>query len=119
MDADFEIPARMRAARQLAGHKAPKSLAAAIDRRGYSAKVLYEIEQGKHSAGYAELAEIAHACGLPVEFFTADFSRLAEISEDPRKVIAQGLARAVARSEKRREDKPEDPPAPPGEVQKP
>jgi hypothetical protein len=87
-------------------------LAAAINRDGYSTKVLREIEQGKHSAGFAELNEIAHHCGLPVEFFTADFNRLGEISEDPRKVIARALAQAVERSERRREGKREDRPSP-------
>jgi hypothetical protein len=93
----------MRAARQLGGLRNVQELAAAIDsRRGLGTTTLRAIEREERVAEFRELNEIAVACGLPVEFFTADFSRLHEISEDPRSVIARETAAAVQRAAERR-----------------
>jgi hypothetical protein len=113
---DFGVGARVRAARHMAGFGGVPELAAALKRRGLGATKLYEAEREEESLGFGDLAEIAHACGeLPVEFFTADFSRLAEISDDPRKVIAERLAKAGERSDTRHADKNGDRPPPPQE----
>lgn len=96
---DFTIGARLRAARHLKGYKRMEELAKAIDRpRGLGTTNLREIERDARPVPFGDLADIAHACGVPVEWFTADFSRLAEISEDPRKVLARELAAATQRA---------------------
>jgi hypothetical protein len=109
MEPDFGIGPRMRAARQLAGFGQVEQLAAAIAQSGLKTGVLRKIEREERRGEFRELREIAEACRLPVEFFTADFSRLAEISDDPRRVIAERLAAAGERSERRREGTHEDP----------
>jgi hypothetical protein len=43
---------------------------------------------------------------LPLEWFTADFSRLAEISDPPREVLRAERERVSARSVARSEGKP-------------
>ena len=103
---DFDTGARMRAARHLAGFRKVETLASAIDQKGLGTTVLREIERGEHPAQFSDLQEIAYHCRVPVEWFTADFSRLPEISADPRRVIA---ARQAASAESAA-------PAPPGEL---
>ena len=104
---------RIRAARHLAGFRQVPELAKAIEslgalrtRSGLRATKLREYERGEDSPDAGQLAAIAEACGLPLEFFTADFSRLPEISENPRRVIAQELRAATERARARREDTP-------------
>lgn len=64
---------RLRAARQLRGYTNREQLADAIGERGLGADRLRDIEQGKGPAPERrDLAAIAAACDLPVEFFTAD-----------------------------------------------
>jgi transcriptional regulator with XRE-family HTH domain len=111
MEREFGTGARMRAARHLAGYSRVEDLAEAINQEGLRTTVLREIEREQRRGEFRELREIAECCGLPVEFFTADFSRLGEISEDPRRVIAARLAAARERSRQRRGSKPEDPPS--------
>jgi transcriptional regulator with XRE-family HTH domain len=96
---------RIRAARLLAGYTTPKALADHFKAQGVNklgSTKLYMAERDEQPLEYRDLEEIAYACGLPVAFFTADFSRLPEISEDPRKVIARETAAAVQRSVERR-----------------
>lgn len=95
------IGTRIRAARALAGIGSPKALAELIGGRGLGATKLYAIEQGRLPVAYRELVDIADACEVPVAFFTADFSRLEEISEDPRRVVARETAEAAQRSAER------------------
>lgn len=97
---------RIRAARTLAGISSPKALAETIGGRGLGATKLYAIEQGRQPVSYREIVDIADATGLPVEFFTADFSRLDEISENPRTVLARETAEAGQRSAERLADTP-------------
>ncbi|MDE2107259.1 MAG: helix-turn-helix transcriptional regulator [Patescibacteria group bacterium] len=88
----FGIGARMRAARALANISSAPELAAKIDARGLKRTKLYAIEKDRQAAERHELQAIADACGVPLEWFTADFSRLAEISADPKVVIAHEKA---------------------------
>jgi transcriptional regulator with XRE-family HTH domain len=106
----------MKALRQLAGYRNVEELARAIGaHRGMKTTTLRMIEREQRTADHRELQEIAEVCGVPVAWFTADFSRLAEISEDPRTVIARMTAEAVRRSEARRAGISEDHPLQPGE----
>lgn len=97
---------RIRAARVLAGLSTPRALASVIDEKGLGATKLYAIEQGRQPVQFSELTVIAEATGVPIEFFTADFSRLPEISENPRTILARETAEAVQRSVERLEDTP-------------
>lgn len=104
---DFSIGARARAARHLAGYTKPDDLAQELARRGVRGlgrTTLYSIEAGRQEGTIPQLRELAEACGVPLAWFTADFSRLDEISEDPRTVLAQQTAGALARSRARRRD---------------
>lgn len=100
-----DIGARLRAARQLGGYRNVEALAAALkDRRSkLGTTTLRNIERGQLPGDFSVYREIADVCGVPVEFFTADFSRLAEISEVPQSVIARKTAEAVQRAVERRE----------------
>lgn len=100
----------MKAARQLAGFTNVEELAEHTG-KGLRPTVLRQIEREERRGEFRELREIAEACGLPVEFFTADFSRLAEISDDPRKVIATRLVSALERAQRRHDNNSEDQPA--------
>jgi transcriptional regulator with XRE-family HTH domain len=51
-------------------------LAARIDSDGLGAKTLGNMERGDTPALRPALSEIARACGLPYEFFTAEFANL-------------------------------------------
>jgi transcriptional regulator with XRE-family HTH domain len=86
----------------MAGIKSAPELARRLGLHGSGATHLYLAERDRKELHFAVYAEIADVCGVPVEFFTADFSRLREISEDPRRVIAEETAAAVARSEAQR-----------------
>lgn len=44
------------------------------------------LEAGKRALREAEGHAIAAACGLPAEWFTADFGRLGEITETPSQI---------------------------------
>ena len=87
----------------MAGFSSVDALADQIDYRGFQRTHLYAAENDKKGATFTLLSEIAYACKLPVAFFSADFSRLGEISDDPRAVIAGELARAAERAEGQRE----------------
>jgi transcriptional regulator with XRE-family HTH domain len=115
MTEEFGTGARLRAARHLAGFNSVEDLAKALGQRGLKTTVLREIETGRRRGDLRDLREVADRCRLPVEFFTADFSRLAEISEDPGKVIARRLRSVDARSGRQRDSTPADPPPPEGE----
>lgn len=105
------IGVRIRAARHLAGFSGVPELAAELQRRGVrkigETKIRQmEREDPQQTTDYRDLVEIAEACKLDVSWFSADFSRLAEISDEPRKVIAREIAAAVARAAERRAGKP-------------
>jgi hypothetical protein len=113
--ADVNIGARMKAARDLAGIPSIEALIEKLQERGVTKMgrtTLYAIEGNRRTSptSASELEDIAQACGLPLAWFTADFSRLAEISEDPRQVIAQGITAALERSRERRADTSEESP---------
>jgi hypothetical protein len=68
---------RTRAALALAGYKNVEALAGALDGSGVGLKRLREIYQQRGGEPRrVELREIAEACGLPFEFFTADLTEL-------------------------------------------
>lgn len=94
----------------MAGITSAPGLAKELEIRGFGGTHLYLAERDQKMLPYAVIREIASICELPTEFFTANFSRLPEISEDPRRVIAEVIAAAVARSEERHEGSAEDPP---------
>jgi hypothetical protein len=108
MRGDYGIGARMRAARHLRGFRNMDALAAAIGGQKLGATKLREIEREERPPQFSELQEIAYHCNIHVAFFTADFSRLPEISDEPRRVIAERLAAAGERSDRRRDSKPAD-----------
>lgn len=62
----------MRAARCIAGLHTVDELAARVATRGLGKKTLGRIERGERGVAEMELAQIARACDLPLEFFTAD-----------------------------------------------
>lgn len=86
----------------MAGIKSAPALAEKLGLHGSGATHLYLAERDQKELPFPVFAEIAHACQVPLEFFTADFSRLREISEDPRRVIAEETAAAVERARMRR-----------------
>jgi len=96
----------------LGGYKSVDALADALDLSGSRRTRLYEAERGELALPFPTLREIAEVCGLPVEFFSVDFARLPEISDDPRAVIARETAAAAERSRKRREKSGEELPLP-------
>lgn len=102
----------MRALREMAGYKNVGALADAISeegsRRGLRETTLRLIEREERPAEARELQEIARVCGVPLAWFTADFSQLEKISEEPHAVIARETAAAVERSRERRAGKPSD-----------
>lgn len=76
---DEGLRRRMKAAQTLAGIKNVRELAERIDLPGLGRDTLYEMQSGKRPILRHELREIADACGVPVEFFTAeDFSALSQ-----------------------------------------
>ena len=104
---------RIRAARHLAGHRTVEALAAAIGQRGLKTTKLRQMEREEIPSEARDLEAIAHACGLPVEWFTADFQRLPEISpENSRRVLAEQTAAAVQRALERRANTPSSNPTP-------
>lgn len=109
----YSIGDRIKAARQLGGIRNVEALAAKIGpdaKRGLATTTLRKIERGEVPVDYRDMLVIADACSVPIEFFTADFSRLSEISEDPRQVIARETAAAVERARERRARPPGDSP---------
>lgn len=111
------VGGRMRALRMLSGYENMPDLAAALKARGVGRGLaeanLYKLERGTKHPEYRDMREIADLCNVPVEWFTADFTRLAEISEDPRKVLARVANEAAQRTEERRSRRrasPDDPP---------
>lgn len=117
----FSIGARMRGARHMAGMKGVPALAAELKRRGTKRGLgqtkLYAFEQDREVPDVRDLIEIANACGVELAFFTADFARLGEISDDPRRVLAAEIAAAVERAAARRAGNAEDHRPPLEEVQ--
>jgi transcriptional regulator with XRE-family HTH domain len=77
--------ARARAARAYADKRLPQ-LAAEL---GWSKETLARVERGARALDSDERAALAAACGLPAEFFTADFALLTAIAP------AAPVARAV------------------------
>ena len=111
-DAQPGIGARIRAARHLAGFTDVGALAKAIDQKGLRTTTLRQMEREEIDSQPRDLEAIAHACGLPVEWFVADLTRIAELApEDPRRVLAQRTAAAYQRAQERRASRREDPPA--------
>ena len=74
---DAEIARRVRAARIIADLRTVEELAERIGARGLGAKTLGAIERAERRPRRMELREIAEACGLPPEFFSADLWELA------------------------------------------
>lgn len=75
---------RMRAARAIGGFKNVGDLADAITAdASLGERTLRKFESGESPLRPPAMREIAHACGLPYEFFTADFSRLPELADQP------------------------------------
>lgn len=106
----YGIGARMRAARHMAGIRSVEALAEKLRERGVlglEVTTLRTIEREERRPEFKELREIAEACDLDVAFFTADFARLPEISEDPRRVIAEETTAALERARRRRKDNDE------------
>lgn len=109
---EFTIGARVRALRTMAGYRNAGLLADALEENG-SARGLREtnlrlIERDARPAQPRELQDIADLCGVPLAWFTADFSRLPEVSENPRAVIAREMRAAEQRANERRAGTPED-----------
>lgn len=108
---------RITAARVIAGHKNVDSLAARIREngdmpRGLGTTTLRQMERGELTPTYPHLIVIALACNLPIAWFSADFQRVGEISEDPRRTIARETAAALQRAAERRASMPPAPPPP-------
>jgi transcriptional regulator with XRE-family HTH domain len=66
---------RLRAARAYADF----SLDELAERVEMGRSTLIRVDQGERNLKRMEISAIAEACGLPVEFFTADFNRLGEL----------------------------------------
>lgn len=100
------IGARLRALRLLAGYTNVKALANALHERGTGKGLgqtsLRQMEREEIISDPRNLQEIADLCGVPLAWFSADFSRLDEISEEPRTVIARETASVAERVEARR-----------------
>lgn len=105
-DEGFDVGARLRAARHLAGFRHQRDLAQAIDQAGLGERTLRAIELGSRHATERDFRAIADACRVPLEWFTADFSRLAEISDPPRDVLRAEREKVSARSAARSGGKP-------------
>ena len=82
---------RFKAARMLAGHKSAEALAEKIGEHGLGAKVIRNIEQGRAVPEPRDLEAIAKACGVPIEWFVVDFSRLPELVADREQAIRRLL----------------------------
>lgn len=67
-----ELRHRLRAARELAGYESPAALGNALKLPKLSGRTINSIESGKRPALRHELREIAHTCGLPLEWFEVD-----------------------------------------------
>jgi transcriptional regulator with XRE-family HTH domain len=78
---------RLRAARELAG-LTQERLAERLKEAGYerlSTRTIRNLEDPtKSDPVRQQLEPIAHACGLPYEFFTIDFATLADTATRPR-----------------------------------
>lgn len=102
----LSIGTRMRGARYMAGLGSVPALAAELKKRGTKRGLgrtkLYRFEQDKEVPDIRDLIEIANACRIDLAFFTADLSRLREISDDPRRVLAAEISAAAERAAKRR-----------------
>ena len=116
-DEGFDVGARLRAARHLAGFRHQRDLALAIDQAGLGERTLRAIELGRRHATERDFRAIADACRVPLEWFTADFSRLAEISDPPREVLRAEREKVSARSAARSGGKPEETQPPHWEAQ--
>lgn len=102
-DPDPELVARrVRAARSYA-KLSRKRLAAAINVSPSTLDLIEGKRSVQRGASWTELANIAAACGLPADFFTADFERLDRIPQ-------QGVPRLPTPREAG------STPAPPGEL---
>lgn len=109
--AEMSVGRRIKAARHLAGYTEVTKLAAALKANGVTklgATKLRRMERDQDVSDVRDLQAIAEVCGVPLEWFSADFERLSEISEDPKRVIAQATAAAVERARERRAGKPAD-----------
>lgn len=86
-----ETRRRIRAARVLADVTV-EQLAAKLG-AGLGSKTLGMIERGERDVHTRELRDIAAACGLPYEFFTADLDRLPELtSQEPARRVRENFA---------------------------
>lgn len=107
---DFGIGERLRALRLMRGYASVPALANALEQRGTGQGLgqtnLYLIERGEKVPDFRDMQEIADLCDVPVAWFTADFSRLGEISEDPRATLARAANGIAARIEARRATQP-------------
>lgn len=103
-----DIPARIKAARHLAGIRSAADLAARIGQKGIKTTRLNKIEQGRDIPTQRDLDAIAQACGLQREWFTADLSRIAEIAPDHTRTLAELLAEADRRQNERHAAKPSE-----------
>lgn len=99
MEPTGEFTKRLRAARGYAG----LSIEALGDAIGFSHVTMRKIETTERPTKKRELKEIAEVCGLPLAFFTADWSVLE--TESPEHLVrlasleknVEGLARIVRR----------------------
>jgi transcriptional regulator with XRE-family HTH domain len=104
-----DIRHRVRAARAYAKDISKDDLADAIE---VSRATIYRIESGKRPPKRSELREIAATCGLPYEFFTADFRRLHEIAAEANPVdpaSLRGRRDRIAREDPPDEDQGDEP----------
>lgn len=85
---DEELVRRFKAALAYAGLSVPQLAERVTTEPNLSASTLYDVQQQRRNRtpllSPGERAAVAAACGLPVEFFTADFSSLRETTEAER-----------------------------------
>lgn len=102
VEPDWEETARrVRAAAAYAGMKAPAAAAALKVSEGSYYRVIGTKGAERRSVGWKDLMDFAERCGLPRDWFTADFNRLGEIVTEPL-VTQSGGAVAAARTARAR-----------------
>jgi hypothetical protein len=99
---------RLRAMRELGGFRSGPALARAMRDAGYVRGFQpgtiknWETEDHEQTIPPEKVALVAQVCGLPEEFFYADFNDVAKISPDREARIRARLSDAAERERKRR-----------------
>lgn len=73
MEAGDHLARRLRAAREIAGLRNADDLVDRIGQKGLGRSVIRSVEQGRRHLEGRDLAAVADACQVPLEFFTMDF----------------------------------------------